>query len=301
VRVYADVLRDREIQSLRKRGVSMLDEQVKAAQESLSKGAGTITDVAQTRARRAQATADLITAMAETEVSATEFERVVGHAPSKLKRPSIPKAQLPASLQTAVDSADQFDPTTQRAELKAKAAQAAVNRVRADAFPQVKARAALEGNRGISNVAEDRDVASVGLRVSVPILDGGENRARVVQAKELNAALDEEARGLQQRARLGAVAAWKRLAAARDRMVAEREAVEQNRSALEGIREGIRLGQRSILEALDAHRDLVASQVRVSSIERDLLVSAFALLAATGGLSSNRASEIAGAPVLAPQ
>ena len=285
VKVYADVLRDRNIQALRKRDIGMLDEQVKAAQENLSKGAGTLTDVAQTRARRAQATADLITAMAEAEVSAAEYERVVGHPPSKLKRPSIPKSSLPTSLQAALESADRFDPATQRAQLKAKASRSAIERVRADALPQVKARAALEGNRGLSALAGDRDVASVGLRVSVPIFDGGETSARVAQARELSTALSGDARGAQERARAGAVTAWKRLAAARERLVAEREAVTQNRKALEGIREGIRLGQRSMLEALDAQRDVVAAEVRVGSIERDLLVSAYVLLAATGALS----------------
>ncbi len=285
VRVYADVLRDREIQSLRKRDVSMLDEQAKAAQQSLAKGVGTLTDVAQTRARRAQATADLITAMAESEVSAAEYERVVGHAPSKLKRPTVPKSLLPASLQAAIQSADQLDPATQRAELRAKASHAAIDRVSADALPQVKARASLEGNRGLLNTGEDRDVASVGVRVSVPLFDGGKNRARVAQAKELNTALSEEARGSQARARVAAVSAWKRLAAVRARLNSERDAVEQNRKALDGIREGVRLGQRSTIETLDAHRDVVAAQIRVSSTERDLLLSAYTLLATTGLLS----------------
>ena len=110
VRVFADVLRDRAIEALRKRDVEMYDDEVKAAREGLAKGNGTLTDVAQTRARRALAMADLIAAMAEAEVSDAEYERVVGHAPVKLKRPAIPQALLPKSLDAALDAAGLYDP-----------------------------------------------------------------------------------------------------------------------------------------------------------------------------------------------
>ena len=97
--MYCAIERSRR---LRKRDVKMFDDEVKAAREGLAKGNGTLTDVAQSRARRAQAMADLIAAMAEAEVSVAEYERVVGHAPVKLKRPAIPHALLPKSLAAAL-------------------------------------------------------------------------------------------------------------------------------------------------------------------------------------------------------
>ena len=284
VRVYADVLRDREIEALRKRDLKMFDDEVKAAREGLAKGNGTLTDVAQSRARRAQAMADLFAAMAEAEVSVAEYERVVGHAPAKLKRPAVPLARLPKSLAAAIDAADQFDPAAMRARLRAKASLSASDRIQADALPQLKARAGVEGRRGLSDQLDDRDAAFVGLRLSVPLYDGGENRARVAQANELSIALEEDARGVQERSRAGTIAAWRRLAAARSRLASEREAATQSRDALASIREGLRLGQRSIIEVLDANRELVTAEVRVRLIERDLLVSAYTLLAVTGAL-----------------
>ena len=286
VRAYADVLRDRTVQVLRKRDVDMLDDQVKAAQTSLSKGASTVTDVAQARSRRAQATAELITAMAEAEVSTAEYERVVGYPPSHLKRPSLPEALLPKSLQATIDASDGFDPLTRRAQFRAKAAKFAVDRLRADAFPQVKARVALEGSRGHLTNTDDRDVASIGLRVTVPIFDGGANSARVTQANAINTALTEEARGASERARSGAMAAWRRWSAARERLASERDAVDQSRQALDGIRQEVRAGQKSMIESLDAQRQLVATEVAANVSERDLLVESYALLAATGKLSS---------------
>lgn len=290
VRVYADVLRDREIEALRKRDVKMFDDEVKAAREGLANGNGTLTDVAQTRARRAQAMADLIAAMAEAEVSVAEYERVVGHAPVKLKRPAIPRALLPESLAAALDAAEQFDPAAKRALYRAKASSSAIDRVQADALPQLKARAGVDGRRGLSDSTDDRDAAYVGLRLSVPLFDGGENGARVAQARELSIALAEDARGQKERSRAATIAAWRRLAAIRSRLVSEREAVALSRDALASIREGLRLGQRSMIEVLDASREVLAAEVRVRLIERDLLVAAYTLLAATGALASSSLS-----------
>ena len=286
VRVFADVLRDRAIEALRKRDVEMYDDEVKAAREGLAKGNGTLTDVAQTRARRALAMADLIAAMAEAEVSVAEYERVVGHAPVKLKRPAIPQALLPKSLDAALDAAGLYDPAAKRARFRAKASSSAVDRIEADAFPQLKALAGVEGRRGLLDRADDRDALYAGLRLTVPLFDGGENRARVAQAGELSIALNEDARGAEERGRAGTIAAWRRLAAARSRLALEREAVSRSRDALGGIREGLRLGQRSTIEVLDASREVLVAEVRVRLIEREVLLAAYTLLAATGGLSA---------------
>ena len=290
---FADVVRDRQIEALRTRSRAMLEEEVTAALERMKHKAGTETDVAQTRARHAQAIADLIVAKAETKVSLAEYERVVGRPPRKLDRPKVPESLLPNSIETAVASATSFNPATATAASREEASRHTIDRLAADGLPQVKLRGGIDGERSLSsgNDERDRDSASIAVRVTVPLFDGGESSARVQQARHINVSLAEEARAVRERVHASVTGAWARTVASRQRLAFEQQSVESSRKALDGVREEIRLGHRATVEGLDAQRELTASEVRLAASERDLIVSAYALIATTGQLALNDGHE----------
>lgn len=285
VAVYADLLRDRDVEALRTRDVATLAEHAKAAVERAERGEASVTDVAQARARHAQAIAELITARASAAVRVAEYERVIGRAPGKLSRPNPPGTLLPRSRDESVATAIAKHPMAATVAFKEEASRHAVDRQRADGLPQVKLRGGIEGDRALSGSETGRDSASIAMRMTVPLFDGGETNARVRQAQEINRGLAEDARGVRDRLQAGAIAAWTGLVAARERITVERNALAENRRAVEGVREEIRLGQRSIIDGLDAQRELVNGEVRVATGARELLVAHYALLSAAGLLS----------------
>ncbi len=295
VTVFADVLTDRRIEALRQSNVVALNTAMQAAVQRDRSRAGTRTDVVQAKARREQAVADLIAARAQTQASIAEYARVIGRKPGDLTRPHAPVSLLPKSREHSVTTAMAANPATLVALGREAASRHAIDKLNADRLPQIKLRGGLETDRRITGQSGDSSSGSVSLRVVVPLYDGGETQSRVRQARQLNASLMEDARDVRDRVRSGAEAAWARHAAARERIISERRAVAANREALEGIREGIRLGQRSILEGLDAQREMVAAQVRLETGERDVIVSAYALLAATGRLTASTPAEGKGA------
>lgn len=283
VTAFGNVQRDRDIQALRKRNAEMLQTEVEGTTESLKRGAATQTDVAQARSRHVQAMADLINAAAEAEASAIDYERIVGHRPGKLAHADLPGPMRGLTLEAAVSTAGVRNPALIRARFLERAARAAIGRVRADRLPQVKLKASAGGWTALSG-SEDNSEASIGVRVEVPLFDGGEASARVTQAEAISVSLAEEARAAADQAVADAAIAWQRLSAVRDSLQSEREGADESKRALTGIREQVRLGQRSIIESLDAQRDLVAAEIRVASRERDLLVAGYSLLAAAGML-----------------
>lgn len=286
VTVYADLLRDREVEALRARDAASMAEQVASMRERSARGEASATDVALTRARHAQSMAELITARASVAVRVAEYQRVIGRPPGSLIRPRPAEARLPASLDATVASANMIHPVAIAAGFREDASRHAVDRQRADSMPQVKLRGGIEGDHGFSSNATSRDAASVSLRVTVPLYDGGETASRVEQARHVNRSLAEERRGIRDRLSVGAVAAWTGLAAARERSVVERRAVADSEQAVAGLTEELRIGQRSVLDLLDAKRDLVNARVRVAGSEREVTVAFYALLSAAGTLTT---------------
>lgn len=284
VTVFADLLRDLDIEKLRERDVAALGKHVASLRERAARGDAGLADVAQGRARYAQALAELITARANVSARNAEYKRVVGRPPGRLVRPSMPRSALPASLEAVIASAYENHPVAAAAGFKEEASRHAIERQRADALPQVKLRGGVEGDHAFSGV-NGRNAASVSMRVTVPLYDGGETAARVEQARHVSRSLAEESRGVRDRLYAGATTAWTGLAAARERIEVERKAVAETEQAVAGLNEEVRLGQRSIVDLLDAQRDLVNAQIRVASSERELIVTSYALLSAAGTLT----------------
>ncbi len=60
--------------------------------------------------------------------------------------------------------------------------------------------------------------------------------------------------------------------------------VEANRTALTGVREEERVGQRTLLDVLNAEQELLNSQVELARDRRDVVVASYTLLLAIGRL-----------------
>jgi len=85
--------------------------------------------------------------------------------------------------------------------------------------------------------------------------------------------------------RADVVSAWGQVVAARAALVSDRASVEANRIALDGVRAEEQVGQRTVLDVLDAEQELLDSQVSLVTSRRDLVVASYTLLAAIGRLT----------------
>jgi outer membrane protein len=81
------------------------------------------------------------------------------------------------------------------------------------------------------------------------------------------------------------VQSWGQLEAAKAQIIATQAQVSAAETALNGVREEARVGQRTTLDVLNAQQELVNARVALVNAQRDRVVASYALLAATGRLS----------------
>ncbi len=287
--VYLDLQRDHEIETLHARQLKAISDILAAARARTDRGVGTQTDVAQARARRAQALADVLAARAGAATSRIAFIRTVGREPTTLAPAATPDTRLPASLQTALVRARSENAEPRTAAYRAEAQHHAEQRSRADRLPQVALQGRLDADRALSSQGgiDDRSGATVALRVTAQLYDGGESDARAREAAALRTAYLEEARALRERVDASVEIAWQRLTAGRARLAAERQGIAAAQETVNGIAEEVRMGTRTTLDLLDAQRELTTSRIRARATERDAIFSGYALLAAMGVLSAD--------------
>ncbi len=286
VKSYMDVVTATSIVRIRESNVSVLAQELEAATTRRSVKEVTKTDVAQAQARHARAVAAADLSKADLKAAAAGYERVIGHAPSATGMPPMKLKFLPRSLEEAWSIAERQSPNLASALYREEAARFAVDKVRGELMPEVNVEASYGHRENPNSAFEQQDSASISGRVSVPLYDGGEIRARVRQAKHTQVSRLQEIEQARTETVAQVTSAWAALNGQRAKLKADSTQVEANRIALEGTREEEKVGQRTLLDVLNAEQEYLDAQIDLVNSRREVVVASYQLLAAIGTLTA---------------
>ncbi|MGB8818003.1 MAG: TolC family outer membrane protein [Rhizobiaceae bacterium] len=298
VSAYMDVIRDRKIAALRKKNVAFLREQLRSAQARFEVGEGTRTDVAQADAGRAAALAQSNAADAQAKSSAAVYRQVIGEDPKDLKAGSAASKLLPRSLNDSLAVAADQHPAIKASEYVVDANLYGVKVAEGALLPTLGVEAGVSrstrqlGGGDSSNIFSGgdstSDQASVGFQLNVPIYQGGKASATVRQSKERLGQARIEIDVARDSVRAAVTSAWTQMEASRVGVSANKQLVAAAQLALDGVVEERKVGQRTTLDVLNAQSDVVDAQINLVNAERDVVVASYAVLSATGRLTSAR-------------
>ena len=283
---YMNVLRDTAILSLQRNNVEVLDEQLRQTRDRFNVGEVTRTDVAQAEARQAGARSQVSLAEANLRTSIARFRQVIGVEPRALA-PGQPVDRLvPRTVEAALALAQDQHPAIHAALHGVDAAELQVKIVEGELFPTVGVRGSLANRFDSSTPGDERFTASVVGSISVPIYEGGEVYARTRQSKETVGQRRIEADSVRDQVRAAVVSAWGQLESAKAQIIASQAQVQAAETALNGVREEARVGQRTTLDVLNSQQELLNARVNLITAQRDRVVASYAVVQATGQLSA---------------
>jgi len=286
VTAYMNVIRDKEVVRLTENNVNVLSRELKETQDRFSEGRVTTTDVAQAEARRARAVSNLDLARANLRTSRGAFLQVIGNSPNDLFDPGPPDQFLPGSLEEAINISNKENPLVVAALYREQAAGFTVKQIRGELLPTITLEAGYEQRHNVSRFTDKVESTEVLGRISIPLYQGGEVSARVRQAKQNQIGFLQQIEQVRTEQAQAVVAAWSQLEAARAQLESDTIAVESNKVALEGVREEEKVGQRTILDVLNAEQEYVNAQVRLETTKRDLVVAGYSVISAQGRLDA---------------
>jgi outer membrane protein len=290
VAAYVDVLRDESIVGLNLNQVKVLQTNLEATKDRFEVGDLTRTDVAQSEARLAIAQSQFEGAQAQLVASRERYVQLVGSAPVSLEQPPL-LPNLPASHDVAVTKALESNPSMAAASKAADAALYDIKSAKASRLPKVQAVGntaytnflnSLGGGAGGVSFSQSQNSVAAGIQASIPLFQGGGPAAQVRQAQaragQAYEQMIEVERAIIAQTR-SSYASWQ---AANAVIVSSEKAVSANALSLEGVRAENSVGNRSILDILNAEQELLNSKVQLVSARRNAYVAGFALLAAMG-------------------
>ncbi len=283
---YLDVVRDQAIVRLRENNVRVLSNQLKATQDQFAVGEVTRTDVAQSEARRAASVADLEVARGNLRSNQAVYERIIGSPPARLLDAPEPTRLLPKSLADAQAVALRENPLIVNALYLEQAARYTVDQIRGELLPQVTLNASYTRAYDTSRTVDQSDARTIGTTMTVPIYSNGSIEARVRQAKHTHVSRIQSIEQARTEQISLVVGAWARYQAAKAQGQSTAAQVRANQTALTGVREEYRVGQRTLLDVLNAEQEFLNAQVSEVTARRDATVQAYTLLQSVGRLSA---------------
>lgn len=279
---YADVIRDGQIASYRKQNIGFLREQLATAKARMDAGESTGTDVSQAEAQLAAAQALYTAADAQAKQSAAVYVQIVGAVPTKMQGMPIPDQVMPRTMDIALEAGQKDHPSVRAANYNVEAAGHNVKAKQGALLPGVSLSGTVsEDNHGESD-------AQIGVKLTIPIYQGGLGTARVREAKEQlgqqQAQMDSVRRAVVQ----AIVSSWTQMEASRANIKANKAQLRAANMALQGVIEELRVGQRTTLDVLNAQQLVLEAKESLAQSERNAVVAAYSVLASTGRLTVSR-------------
>jgi len=287
VRAVYDVQRQRKLVALAEDNLAQHKAAAAKIESRVGAGVGRGVDLDQARARLALAESNLDTELANLHDVAARYQRVVGETPeAELGALELLKNGMPRSPSEAVQVALTRSGAVAAAIENVRAARASEAGRKSALQPRVEARATVGGGENYKGIDSRRADAGVGVVLNWNLFDGGADRARVreqqgnlAQAMDLR---DKACREVRQNAMIAFNDA--------NKLAGQVTTLARNSAAIERAREAYRqqfdIGQRSLLDLLNAENEAYTARRALTNSAYDRAVAHARTLAAMSQLTT---------------
>lgn len=284
IEAHLDILRNQQIVALNRENVAAHERILRQVRSLERAGRADVADVQQTQARLANAQASLAQATGALADAVALYQRVVGREPDALTLEAPPVAGLPKDREAAAALASVQSPTVLIAAADVDVASAELRGSRAGYYPRLDAELTAESLRNADGTKGRDSAASAMLVLRYNLFRGG---ADVAREREAFHRLNEARAGLlKQRLKAEELARQSVNAydTAKARVVAQRARVEAQRRTRDAYTTQFELGQRDLLDVLDAENELFLARVQLLTAEFTERFAVYKILGVVGNL-----------------
>lgn len=287
---YLDVVRDEAIVKLQKNNEHLLKKQLDETLARYNVGEVTRTDVAQSRASYALAQSEVVSAEGNLAISRANYLDVIGKEPVDVKFPENLAALFPTNFAEALRYAGSHNYELKAAQKALQAADYSVSSKEGALLPEVSFTASKNKMTASSHTYRDPTSRSTEYVVdmSVPLYAGGATRAAIRKSKYQKWKAEENLRAAENGVKLGVTSSWEMMQTTKANITSIKEQIKASAIALEGTQKEEALGNRTILDVLNAYQTLLSSQVNEVKARHDYYVSGLQLLQAMGKLTARK-------------
>jgi outer membrane protein, adhesin transport system len=282
VEAHLDVLRNQALVELARENIEQHQRILGQVRELEDRGAGSIGDVRQGESRLAEAQNALAVALGNLRDAEAFYLAVVGIGPVDLQEGPVPIVAVPESPDAAASLASVTSPTVQIADADVEVAEAELRAARAGYYPNLDLELGASAGNDVEGL-EGRDVNAQALVVlRYNLFRGGADIAREREAFLRIKEARENLRVTQRDAEREARVAYNALLTAQARLEALRSGVDAQRATRDIYAQQFDLGQRGLLDLLDAENELFVDRTNLVTAAFTETFAVYRVLAVIG-------------------
>ncbi len=281
---YIDVVRHTKILGLAEENLKVHQKILDDVKKRVDGGQLGVGDLHQARSRLSSAEARISEVKKDLDKSRILFNRMVGRMPKNVSTPKFNDARLPRSVSAAVKMAMDNNLNIKKFEADLDAAKALTRVAKSGKYPNLFLDVGgtyndnIDGTRGI-----DQDF-SVMLRMQWNLYRGGADNAKEKAAAARHSqSMSQVAlarRNIEQEVRR----AWSDMKRQDEEVQFRAAQVKSNKEVTETYKEEFKVGQRDLLDVLDAENELFSSKEKHVSAQNSALYARYLVMATTGKL-----------------
>jgi outer membrane protein len=283
--IYMDTLRDSALLEVQRSNVRVLQETLKQTRQRYDAGLVTPTDVAQSEAQLAAGQTQELAAQATLTTTRANFRRIIGSDPAGLEPCSPVDRYLPATVREAINISLVENPNVTSAKYGIDVSFLNVKINEGALFPTVALQASVQKTWQQTITQIRQFTASAVAQVTVPIYQGAAEYSLIRQSKETEAQQRLNLEQVRDQARADLVTAWGQLLAGKAQVESSQAQVSASEIALLGTQKEASVGQRTVLDVLNAQQAVVNARVALVTAQHDRVVASYAVLSVMGRLS----------------
>ena len=289
IETFTGLILAREKLEINRRNLNLLIRQVETDKVRLDRGKITITDLSQSESSLAGAQAQFTQASNDLLISILNYENIVGNSPdpNKLKKNSKAIANIPSSLENAIELSKKNNPDIKIAELNLIQSEKDLAISEADLKPTASLSLERSYSEDLSATYDEKEKDVLKATISWPFYSGGKKRSTINKNSNLTyrkRLLLEDAIKTND---TKVASAWSSLESSKSFLNSVKAQVRAAKIANEGISAEYERGSRTTLDVIQSNSLLLTAQISLANSQRNYLMAQYNLLKSVGLLNSD--------------
>ena len=289
IETFTGLILAREKLEINRRNLNLLIRQVETDKVRLDRGKITITDLSQSESSLAGAQAQFTQASNDLLISILNYENIVGNSPdpNKLKKNSKAIANIPSSLENAIELSKKNNPDIKIAELDLIQSEKDLAISEADLKPTASLSLERSYSEDLSTTYDEKEKDVLKATISWPFYSGGKKRSTINKNSNLTyrkRLLLEDAIKTND---TKVASAWSSLESSKSFLNSVKAQVRAAKIANEGISAEYERGSRTTLDVIQSNSLLLTAQISLANSQRNYLMAQYNLLKSVGLLNSD--------------
>ena len=282
---YFNLLKELDLLDIAKKNKVVIKRQLEATKDRFEVGDLTITDVSQAEARLSDASANLVKAEADLNISKAVFFSDTGLNPEDVFYPETMPI-LPLSLQDVIDSVKNANPNIMHAKKNKIMAEEQLNLVLTEMSITVDLKASANQAYDPNTFFEEQRYFDVSANLKLPLYKGGKDKSNIRKYREKleksNFKINNELREQSQKAMI----IWNKIQSLNSQIISFKASILANEIALDGVVQEENVGARTVIDVLDAENELFRAKANLIKANNNLYIASYQILEVTGNMNA---------------